>query len=68
MEVEKPVEKYLLSMRKANKKYRERNREKLAEYQKKYYQYKKIDKTYCQKQREKALNYYYRKKEQLEKK
>jgi hypothetical protein len=65
MEVEKPVDKYLLSMRKANKKYRERNREKLAEYQKKYYQSKKTDENYAQKQREKALNYYYRKKEQL---
>jgi hypothetical protein len=37
MEVEKE-NKYLISMRKANKKYRENNREKFNEYQKNYYQ------------------------------
>jgi hypothetical protein len=53
---------YLESMRKANKKYRENNKEYFNEYQKKYYQKHKDDENFVKMQREKALKYYYAKK------
>lgn len=59
------TEKYLESMRKANKKYREKNKTKFNEYQKLYYLNNKNNEEYMKKQREKALKYYYKKKEQL---
>jgi hypothetical protein len=53
--------KYLISMRKANKKYRETHKEKFCDYQKKYYQEHKHDEEYMKKQRLKALKSYYKK-------
>jgi hypothetical protein len=60
--------KYLISMRKANKKYRENNKQKFNEYQKHYYQLHKNDAEFVARQREKALKSYYKikaKKQQL---
>lgn len=57
-----PLNKYLVSMRKANKKYREKNKSKFNEYQKQYYQNHKNDEEYMKKQREKALKSYYKNK------
>ncbi len=65
MEEEKEKEKYeryLESMRKANKKYRLNNKQYFSEYQKNYYQKNKHNEEYAQKQRDKALKYYYTKK------
>jgi hypothetical protein len=59
-------DKYLESMRKANRKYRENNKAKFNEYQKQYYHSHKSDEEYMKKQRQKALKYYYKKKEQEE--
>ena len=56
--------KYLISMRKANKKYRETHREKYNDYQKKYYYEHKQDEEYMNKQREKARRSYYKRKEE----
>ena len=56
--------KYLESMRKANKKYRENNKSKFNEYQKQYYQKRKADESYVKMQREKALKSYYKRKSQ----
>jgi hypothetical protein len=56
------VNKYLISMRKANKKYRETHKEKFNEYQKKYYHDHKQDEVYMNRQREKAKRYYQKKK------
>lgn len=56
--------KYLNSMRKANKKYRENNKERFNEYQKQYYQKHKNEESFIQKQREKALKSYYKRKAQ----
>ena len=50
------------SMNRANKKYRESNRERYNEKQKKFYDAHKDDEEYKQKMRTKALAYYYRKK------
>lgn len=58
--------KYLESMRKANKKYRENNKEKFNEYQKQYYQKHKHDDNFVKLQREKALKSYYKKKAKLQ--
>lgn len=61
----KPTEnKYLISMRKANKKYREANKESFNEYQKQYYHAHKHDEEYMKKQREKAKRCYYKKKQE----
>ena len=57
-------QKYLESMRKANKKYRENNKEKFNEYQKSYYQKRKNDEHFVKMQREKALKSYYKRKAQ----
>ncbi len=54
--------KYLISMRKANKKYRETHRDKFNDYQKKYYHEHKQDEEYMKKQREKAKKSYYKRK------
>lgn len=54
--------KYLESMRKANRKYRENNKEKYNEYHKNYYHKNKTNEEYAQKQREKALKSYYKRK------
>jgi hypothetical protein len=62
MEQHTSTNKYLESMRKANKKYRENNKEKFNEYQKQYYQKRKHDETYVKMQREKALKSYYKRK------
>jgi hypothetical protein len=56
--------KYLESMRKANKKYRENNKAKFNEYQKQYYQNHKNDESFVKMQREKALKSYYKRKAQ----
>jgi hypothetical protein len=56
------LNKYLESMRKANKKYRENNKAKFNEYQKQYYQKRKSDETYVKMLREKALKSYYKRK------
>lgn len=56
--------KYLESMRKANKKYRENNKAKFNEYQKQYYQNRKNDESFVKMQREKALKSYYKRKAQ----
>ena len=56
--------KYLESMRKANKKYRENNKSKFNEYQKQYYQKRKTDENYVKMQRQKALKSYYKRKAQ----
>jgi len=61
-----PINKYLESMRKANKKYRENNKAKFNEYQKQYYQKHKNDEAYVKKQREKALKSYYKRKSKTE--
>lgn len=58
------VNKYLISMRKANKKYRETHKEKFNEYQKKYYQEHKNNEEYMMKQREKAKRSYHKRKEE----
>ena len=69
MEIQQPLveNKYLISMRKANKKYRETHKEKFNEYQKQYYRNHKHDEEYMKKQREKAKRYYYKKKEEAKK-
>jgi hypothetical protein len=54
--------KYLISMRKANKKYRENHRDKFNEYQKLYYHEHKEDEDYMQKQRDKAKRSYHKRK------
>lgn len=59
---EEQLNKYLESMRKANKKYRENNKEKFSEYQKQYYQKRKNDESYVKMLREKALKSYYKRK------
>ena len=64
MDENSSANKYLISMRKANKKYRETHKEMFNEYQKKYYQSHKNDDEYMNKQREKARKYYYKKKEE----
>jgi hypothetical protein len=56
------LNKYLESMRKANKKYRENNKAKFNEYQKQYYHKHKNDEDYVKMQREKALKSYYKRK------
>lgn len=56
--------KYLVSMRKANKKYRETHREKYNAMMKNYYHSRKDDEEFMNKQREKARKYYHKKKEQ----
>ncbi len=61
---EPAVNKYLESMRKANKKYRETHKEKFNEYQKLYYHAHKHDDEYMKKQREKAKKCYHKKKEE----
>jgi len=61
---EQQLNKYLESMRKANKKYRENNKAKFNEYQKQYYQKHKNDETFVKMQREKALKSYYKRKSQ----
>jgi|LauGreDrversion4_2_1035121.scaffolds.fasta_scaffold277855_1 hypothetical protein len=60
--IEVTENKYLISMRKANKKYRENNKEKFREYQKQYYHNHKHDETYMQKQRDKAKKSYHKRK------
>lgn len=60
--------KYLISMRKANKKYRETHKEKLNEYHKQYYKAHKSDEEYMNKQREKARKCYYKRKEEKQNK
>jgi uncharacterized protein YukE len=62
MMAKEQLNKYLESMRKANKKYRENNREKFSEYQKQYYQNHKNDENYVKMLREKALKSYYKRK------
>ena len=59
--------KYVESRRRASNKYRETHKEQFCEYQKKYYHAHKDDENYMNKQREKALKYYYKKKESLKK-
>jgi len=54
------------SMRKANTKYRNSNREAYNLIQRKYYETHKDDEEYKQKLRTKALAYYYRKKAKKE--
>jgi hypothetical protein len=60
--------KYLISMRKANKKYRENNRDKFNEYQKLYYHEHKHDEEYMQKQRDKSKRSYHKKKAEKQQK
>jgi hypothetical protein len=60
-----PLEKYEKireSMRKANEKYRNANKDELNKTQKEMYDITKMDEEFKQKTRAKALAYYYRKK------
>jgi len=50
------------TMRKANQKYRNSNRERFNQMQKNFYDAHKGDEEYMQKRRKNALEYYYRKK------
>ncbi len=58
------VNKYLESMRKANKKYRDTHKDKFNENQKLYYHTHKHDEEYMGKQRKKAKKSYHKKKEE----
>jgi hypothetical protein len=53
---------HLENVKKANKKYREKNKDYFSEYQRNYYHKNKDNPEYMQKQREKALKAYYNRK------